>query len=489
MDIYDFVKETNGFSITKNDKKVRYDNISYRAFTTGTVLEIQINEFRTGLSNYNIDISTDQVTINTVEFSGTSEELLNEVGDTVLFLKANGTGGAVSGLLAPNSILGNFGDSIAASAYDTISTNARNYQDVGFITWAQIRSGSKYFQPLINNKTSVGGNTTAQMVARLGAAMAVKAKVVIIYGGINDPLTDANYTIDNLNKIYKAFVANGAIVIACTVMRADYVTGGKIVVLDAINAWIKTQASDQIKVADLAPLLTNIGTQLRDGTHPGPSLAYLMGGVVGDIMSKLIIDHDATAIYQADNSLNYNIALTGTTGNKDGGFATGSVAYLWRITCESPSVKPTITASKLVENRLESQVIELGGAVTGTNAEIKFYQNKTAGLAGLLGTDTFEGMVDFEILEPMININTIMMTLDVTTSESTMGVFSLIPIAQSNTPFEVGKRYQMRTPTWTKGGTAVTNIKSAFVIRLKDGTALPVAGKFRIHKITSRKVS
>lgn len=97
MSAYSFVKETNGFSITKDGLKVRYGDVSFRGFPKGDVAQIQISEFKgSRLSDYDINLSSDTVSVNSVVFSGTATELIDELGDTVLFKPANGSGGAVS---------------------------------------------------------------------------------------------------------------------------------------------------------------------------------------------------------------------------------------------------------------------------------------------------------------------------------------------------------------------------------------------------------
>lgn len=141
----------------------------------------------------------------------------------------------------------------------------------------------------------IGGNTTAQMYARLAAQItnAGDGEYITVLGGINDVLLDASAaTIEaNLQDIYDDAAAAGLTVIAVTLLpfkaHASW-TSGRQAVLDDVNSWILNTAAnvdvrvDAYSVFESAPGSDTLAAAYDngDGLHPNNAGSELLGTTV-----------------------------------------------------------------------------------------------------------------------------------------------------------------------------------------------------------------
>jgi lysophospholipase L1-like esterase len=125
----------------------------------------------------------------------------------------------------------------------------------------------------------VGGAKTADMLARIGAALALDPHFVIIMGGTNDivngevPLAT---TQANIRAMCDQVESHGAVPVLCTVIPSSYHLPER----DSLNAWIVEYASLKgYPVINFYPVIDNPSNPghsnpalvMADGVHPKPA--------------------------------------------------------------------------------------------------------------------------------------------------------------------------------------------------------------------------
>ncbi len=134
----------------------------------------------------------------------------------------------------------------------------------------------------------VGGAKTADMLARIDAALVLNPHFVIIMGGTNDlanggvPLATTQANIEAMCTRVESY---GAVPILCTVIPNSYQLAQR----DILNAWIAEYANlngydliDFYAVIDnpLNPGYSNPALAMSDGLHPNPAGYTAMGNTI-----------------------------------------------------------------------------------------------------------------------------------------------------------------------------------------------------------------
>jgi lysophospholipase L1-like esterase len=134
----------------------------------------------------------------------------------------------------------------------------------------------------------VGGAKTADMLARIDAALALNPHFVIIMGGTNDlanggvPLAT---TQANIKAMCTRVESYGAVPVLCTVIPNSYHLADR----DILNAWIAEYANlngysliDFYAVIDNPsnPGVSNPALVMSDGVHPNPAGYTAMGNAI-----------------------------------------------------------------------------------------------------------------------------------------------------------------------------------------------------------------
>jgi lysophospholipase L1-like esterase len=134
----------------------------------------------------------------------------------------------------------------------------------------------------------VGGDKTADMLARVDAALALDPHFVIIMGGTNDlangevPLAT---TQANIKAMCTRVESHGAVPVLCTVIPNSYHLAQR----DILNAWIAEYANlkgysliDFYAVIDNLsnPQVSNPALVMSDGVHPNPAGYTAMGDAI-----------------------------------------------------------------------------------------------------------------------------------------------------------------------------------------------------------------
>ena len=85
MSAYTFVKETKGFSITKDGLKVSYNLVSFRGFgSAANVASISFPQFSDNpVSQISVDMDVDTVTIGVTPFAGTATQLIDNLRNNI----------------------------------------------------------------------------------------------------------------------------------------------------------------------------------------------------------------------------------------------------------------------------------------------------------------------------------------------------------------------------------------------------------------------
>jgi lysophospholipase L1-like esterase len=156
------------------------------------------------------------------------------------------------------------GDSITASG---------DGQQLPGLRWPELVSARSMGRIRWAHNAGIGGNTTAQMLARLSTdVLAYKPRFCTVLGGTND--ADAAAAISGLTSLYTQLRAAGVEPIALTMPPQDTDPGGKAC---QVNAWIHRYAeAHRIAVVDIYPLVVDpttgryVPSLTKDGTHPSP---------------------------------------------------------------------------------------------------------------------------------------------------------------------------------------------------------------------------
>jgi len=123
----------------------------------------------------------------------------------------------------------------------------------------------------VNNK-GIGGNTTAQMLARFNTDIIDNgdAEYVVILGGINDIGLDIDATTieANLQAMYTAAHNDSIKVVAVTILPRTNYSAARYAIMDSVNTWIKESAINVDYIVDAFSVFENpVGTHTLDTTY------------------------------------------------------------------------------------------------------------------------------------------------------------------------------------------------------------------------------
>lgn len=225
------------------------------------------------------------------------------------------------------------GDSITES-------NDEEGRDVGYFVWANAMLQSRF---VVSNYAGVGGNTTAQMYARLQSdVIDYDPQFCLVMGGANDVVQDVSSatTISNLQSIYEDLYAAGIRVIACTINPSTSITtSARRDAWYAVRDWqISYARSNQIILIDTAAAYTDASSgwpypvtdTTYDGVHPTALGAGRMGKAIADALREYVIPMPQLPLENdGDYMITPNPLLIGT-GGAVSGTASGDVAAHWQ---------------------------------------------------------------------------------------------------------------------------------------------------------------
>lgn len=313
------------------------------------------------------------------------------------------------------------GDSITANASNVLTPEITSSH--GYWTWADIFSGHRTtFQP--GSNLGIGGNTTADVLARLSSLIKIKPDIAVVAIGTNDitgALT-AQQSIANLKNIWDQLYQAGIVVIACTILPRTSSWGLTAAMRNqavVINNFIRSQQGvrPNFEVVDATSSFLDYtamdgfaraGLQI-DGLHPAQAGAFLYGAAVADVIKRLVpqrdeLQTDPTNVWSLTNpsgNLVANGLLAGTTGSKGTG-CTGNVATSWALALSATNAGMAVVATKEAHptlTGLERQTLAISGALTA-NCQAIFSQtlNYVDANSAYQPGDVVEAMCEIEVV-------------------------------------------------------------------------------------------
>ena len=163
--------------------------------------------------------------------------------------------------------------------------------DIGWVTWFSALAGQRL---TVANRAGVGGNTYAQMLARVATAVTPYTPGWVF---LDSPVNDiaAGNSLAQVQADFLAIVAAvaPARVVAYTATPSSlYNTAGKLAVLDGYNAWLRalpaqsTALYPRLIVADVHDAVVDptgtafLAALTSDGTHPKPDGALAIAQAI-----------------------------------------------------------------------------------------------------------------------------------------------------------------------------------------------------------------
>ena len=294
----------------------------------------------------------------------------------------------------PNTIVW-FGDSITFNGGRS-DYSPTIYNGNGFWGWAQFLLGHALIT-LAN--LGVTGQQTAQMVARINDVLNYRPGWVHILAGTNDVNHDIPYgqIVQNLDYMLGVMEGQGVRAVLGTIPPNNSLTATQRLVLNQVNAWIRTQgkARGNVIVVDYYAALVGPSSgqfagsgfllNSNDGTHPNALGAYNMGVALSNALKAagMVGGYDLFAD-DADttNCLLYGNFVTGGTGSAPTGWNgstptnTGTVTYSrtartdlpnrsWQTLTLAPSSGGAATAMTFTDANTRTGTFAVGDSVVG----------------------------------------------------------------------------------------------------------------------------
>ena len=244
-------------------------------------------------------------------------------------------------MLRPNTIV-IFGTSITymngklMNDSDYTNTGVIYYHTRGYFARANVMLGHRL---KLLYKAGVGGNTLAQMLARIETdVLAYNPGWCIVEGGTNDIAGD-NLAVmkENATTIFELLQDEGINVIACTIPPTTIASNAaKKLCMNSYNAWLKTYCqSNGIILCDWHKYLIDpsTGDPATGITYDGVHFTPLGGGLMGKAMYLALKDNIPEIDMLPDNNTDTNnlctnsLCLGDTVGVATGFTTAGGASY------------------------------------------------------------------------------------------------------------------------------------------------------------------
>lgn len=309
-----------------------------------------------------------------------------------------------SGAFAISPTIAGLGDSITAN------NGGGNKNAIGFLDWAAVLSRQRVsFDASLN--FGVAGQTSAQILARVGAVVSAAPTFCTVLAGTNDTSLTAAQTIANLDAIYAALQQAGIIVIAIPITPRSTGTTAQRLHMVQVNDWIRRRrfTLKNLHVLDATQIYgdsawTPRANYASDGLHPTVLGAYRIGKALAALITTLIPCEPAIAVNSLDifdatdnprGNLASNGILSGTAGTFPAGF-TGALAdntFVNTNTLLGSSV--VLSKSTLADGRV-AQRVQWSGSFTGGTATFQLATNVASASTKVLTGDKVEAWVEIE---------------------------------------------------------------------------------------------
>lgn len=381
------------------------------------------------------------------------------------------------------------GDSITDTATTGTTLSTR-----GFWPWALALLGNP-FSMLPFGDAGVGSDTSAQLLARYDADVIAHAPdLVMLLIGTND-LGNAVDTRANLAEMIARNRAIGARTLIGKIMPRGSVgvpmSAPMIAKWELVNAWIDTQAADDVVVWDAESAIGNgdaahtmkMGhSHGGDNLHPNPLGAKVIGAVVAEALRPMIGRGPSIPTSNSEpGNLVSNAQMLGSAGSLSG-LATGTLAdsYIGDVTGGAAASYAKIATD---DGNGFWQEIVASGTYSGNGRYARL--RHTLPVAGVLTAgDRVEAMCEVDVAAGLTNIAAIYLQVSVTGQT----VYANFPVTGSLAP-DGPYRMVLRTLAF-EIPVSVTEISVIGAIAFANAaSSTPVAATVRFRGMRLRKLA
>lgn len=277
-----------------------------------------------------------------------------------------------------NEIVTFAGDSRTDQAFD-LSTGRFYLEARGAAAWALPASGHRF--RFNSTEYGVGGDTTADLLARWSTVLADSAGTIVLLIGTNDRGSAAmtlQQSIDNVTDMLDdALAAGKAVVLGNEMPRysSNALAGQQLQNHLDFHAWLDLAPSRWRNVYgwDTWSQISSDADTV-DGLHPGIGGARKMGTALATVLSQVLPAIDYSRPYVPGEShaqpvLNANPDMTGTSGSKGTGI-TGNLAtsFTAALSSTASAAGTLVACTKETISDVEYQVFTISGTTgAGTN--------------------------------------------------------------------------------------------------------------------------
>lgn len=333
-----------------------------------------------------------------------------------------------------------FGDSQSAFHLSVEASNSMTLRGDGYLTWLNALLGNPFLFEVgnINNTIygdmhGIGGETTAQMLLRIGKVLASKPSIVFINAGTNDISGGVESTVieDNLTSMFNIFLRNNITVVYMPIYprngnnAKDWGSTAAERKHHHINNFVDNFAKQTkrnfIYAAEVYDALVNssngdmISSMAIDGLHLNQNGGFTVANVLRKILANQLAPArpsfiSATDAYNATDNVYGNMLVNGEltgTGGTIGAGVIGSVANNWE--CYRPTgASTTVMASKITDplnsNVAMQRLVITTNGVAGENF-IEFRPSAISVSAGVIDGAWYEFGCDISVSSSVGEVN------------------------------------------------------------------------------------
>lgn len=281
----------------------------------------------------------------------------------------------VSAAGKPQGLLVSVGDSLTARFDQPVSANVIG-QSTSFMSWGAALLG----QRVLPFAKGVIGNTTQQILDRWAADVTPLSPVwVHILCGGNDITTDVSadtITANLQTMIDLARTVGAKVVIGTLYPFSAHTTAARRQSLHQVNAWIRGQASDSVRVADYhAAMVNGLGAirsdmLIADAIHPSARGASIMGRVLAAVLDDLPPRLQALAASSFDGDQGVTCGDMAGTSAAAGAGMTGSQPRGWAWSRTGAALAATVSKQARADNLLGSDLARGVITTSGTDYDV-----------------------------------------------------------------------------------------------------------------------
>lgn len=231
------------------------------------------------------------------------------------------------------------GDSLASNNSSESPHYIKQFTNRGWMTWLNILSGQAYNFTIANN-FGKGGDTMAQVAARVGSVVAAQPDICIVAAGRNGIVSGETFSTATtaLTTIITTLINANILPVILTIQPETGVTAAQKRARQRLNRWLLELGAGRADlrtsvglrprsgplVVDVCPYVTDQSTgdwlsgYSSDNIHPNTIGAFWMGKAIHEALTPLLPPSnrgwsDINDYYHATDNPVGNLAFSGTT--------------------------------------------------------------------------------------------------------------------------------------------------------------------------------